>query len=574
MYEKQHLLRLYIKHTCMKLPFLLFVTTICFAAHAQTPQKVNIEQATVFLNGAELTSTAKVTLPMGETEVLFTNVAGNMNQQSLSVGADNNVVVQSATFKNDYLNEQPLSPKSIMIKDSVELLTDDKKVLENKMQVLNEQIVIFNENHKISGNSAGLSVAELQKMLDLVNSKMGAILADINTQRKKIDKINNRIELLNRQMEEESKKEFQPGGQLLVKFYTTKPTNASVVITYVVPNAGWSPAYDIRVDKINDPVKLFYKANIYQNCGVKWNNVHIVLSTGNPNQGVISPTLVPWYLAFYVPPPPHVAAYAKPAAKSMKNAITNNNKSAEEVSPYVANSYSSGSSSWSSAAPPTSVELAGVTMNDYVTVDNAGINTTFDIDLPYTVPSDGQQHIVSVKSYELPATYRYYAIPKLDKDAFLQAQVTKWEDMNLLPAATNIFYEGTYVGQGYIDMRNTNDTLNLSLGRDKKIIIRRERDKDLKSVKMIGTNKREEFVYAISVRNTKKEAIDLVLYDQFPVSNDKDLVIEEKEAADATIDETTGSAKWLLKINPNETMKKKISYTLKYPKEKTLQNQQ
>jgi uncharacterized protein (TIGR02231 family) len=212
------------------------------------------------------------------------------------------------------------------------------------------------------------------------------------------------------------------------------------------------------------------------------------------------------------------------------------------------------------------------TMNEYVSVDNSGISTSFDIDLPYSIPNDGQQHIVAIKKHDLPATYRYYAAPKLDKDAFLQAQITNWEDLNLLPGQTNIFYEGTYVGQGYIDVRNTSDTLTFSLGRDKKIVVRREQDKKRRSVKSIGSNVRETFAYTISVRNTRKDAINIVLQDQQPISNDKDIVIEDQETNGADFDATTGMMKWTLSLKPNENQDIKFGYTVKYPKGKRIDN--
>ncbi len=218
------------------------------------------------------------------------------------------------------------------------------------------------------------------------------------------------------------------------------------------------------------------------------------------------------------------------------------------------------------------IATENTSINNYVSVDNAGINTSFDIDLPYTIPSDGQQHLVAIKKYELPATYRYYAVPKLDKDAFLQAQVTNWEDLNLLPGQTNIFYEGTYVGQGTIDVRNVKDTMTISLGRDKKIVVKRERDMKLRSVKTIGTNVRETFVYNITVRNTRKENINLIIEDQQPVSNDKDILIEDKDTGGSEYDELTGAMKWTLSLNANETKKVEFGYTIKYPKGKTVDN--
>jgi uncharacterized protein (TIGR02231 family) len=515
--------------------------------YADTQQKVNIEQATVFLNGAELLSTAKVALPQGESEIIFTNIAGDVNQQSLSIGTNNNVVVESSTFQNNYLNTDNLSPRAKAIKDSIELINIDRSITDNQLTVTKEQLAVIQENRKISGQNTGLSVTELDKMLTLINAKMGKLLDEKQRTEKKLAKIDEHIANLNRQLDEEQKKDFQPGGQLRIKFYAPAATTSDIRLTYVVPHAGWTPTYDLRVDKINAPVNLFYKANVYQNSGVKWNNVKLVLSTGNPSEGAQAPVLSPWYLAFNTP------VYASGYANMSQTIVQR-----EEADRMVTESKSV-------AAP-----AAQVTLNDYVQVDNSGISTAFDIDLPYTIPSDGQEHLVAIKSYELPATYRYFAVPKKDRDAFLQAQVTNWEDLDLLPAKTNIFYEGSYVGQGYTDVRNIKDTMTFSLGRDKKIVVRREVDKTLRSVKTIGTNVRETFAYTISVRNTRKEPINLTVLDQMPVSNDKDIEIEDKQYKDATLDETTGEVKWVMTVKPNETQKRQVGYTIKYPRGKVI----
>jgi uncharacterized protein (TIGR02231 family) len=529
-----------------------FTLLLANTLQAQIQQKLNIDRATVFLNGAELTSSAKLTLVKGENEIMFTNVAGDVNSQSLTINATNGVVVESATFQNNYLATENLSPRAKEIKDSIELITDNRGQVSNKIAVLNEQIAVLQGNRKVSGENTGLSVAELAKMLDLINTRMENYLDQKNKQDKTLKRIDERLVKLKMQLDEEQKKDYQPGGQLLVKFYAKEATATAVNIDYIVPHAGWSPAYDIWADDVNGPIKLYYKANIYQNSGVKWNNVRLSLSTGNPNEGVQAPVMNPWYLAFYTP-----------QVYNRQLSYNNSNMPTTQMSDMAA------------AAPGTYQKASGAeqaSMNNYVSVDNSGINTTFDIELPYTIPSDGQQHLVAVKRYELPATYRYYTVPKLDKDAFLQANITNWEDLNLLPGQTNIFYEGTYVGQGTIDVRNVKDTMTISLGRDKKIVTKRERDVKLRSVKTIGTNIRETFAYTITVRNTRKESINIVVQDQQPVSNDKDIVIEDKDAGNSEYDETTGMMRWTLSLAPNETKKIGFGYTIKYPKGKTIAN--
>jgi uncharacterized protein (TIGR02231 family) len=519
------------------------------AATAQTNQKLNLENATVFISGAELNSTARINLVKGENEFLFSNVAGNINIQSITVGATNGVVVESVTFQNNYISDENLSPRVKEIKDSIELMTQRRQPVSNKIAALDEQIAVLQANRKVGGDNTGLSVAELTKMLDLVGSKMESCLNQKNKEQDNLKKIDERIAALNRQLAEEQKRNYQPGGQLLVKFYAKESTSSSIAISYVVPNAGWTPVYDVMAPDAHSPVNIYYKANIYQNSGVKWNNVHLTLSTGNPQEGMQAPVLSPWYLSFYNPQP---YMYKNQVMAAPRAAYS---KTEELADKYVADGVQEQS-----------------TMNEYVTVDNAGINTSFDIELPYTIPSDGQQHLVAVKKYEAPATYEYFSAPKADNDAFLVAKITNWQDLNLLPGQTNIFYEGTYIGQGYIDTRNTQDTIRLSLGRDKKIIVKRERDKKLRSVKTIGSNVRETFAYTITVRNTRKDAATIVIQDQIPVSNDKDIVLEDTDAGGSDYSEATGMMKWPLTLKPNETKTVHFGFTLKYPKGKTISN--
>lgn len=171
--------------------------------------RLSIEEATVFLSGAELISTAKINLNKGENEILFTNVAGDVNSQSLSVSATNGVVVESATFQNNYLATEVLSPKAQDIKDSIELLTAYRKLVGNKIAVLDEQLAILKDNRKVSGTQNGLSVVELTKMLDLINTRMENYLNQKNKEEATVKKVDERITKLTMQLDEEQKKDYR-----------------------------------------------------------------------------------------------------------------------------------------------------------------------------------------------------------------------------------------------------------------------------------------------------------------------------------------------------------------------------
>ena len=515
---------------------------------AQTKVALKPEDITVFVSGAQLTNKANIVLVKGENEFVFTNVAADVNTQSVSINAGIGIAVESVTFLNNYLSPEAVSPHIKALKDSIELLNSEKQQDEDKVATVWEQVEVLKANRKVSGNNNGLSTIELQKMLDLVNSKMENLLNQKSKTDKQIKKIEDAIAKINRQIDEEKKKGTKASGQLAVKFYTDHPANAEITLSYVVASAGWSPSYDVRVDDISKPVKLYYKANVYQNTGVLWDNVHLILSTGNPNEGAEAPVPEPWQLSFYTPPPP-----ARMRANAYKKAMR----------PAGGEDMAAPNGGLLEGAAPSS-------MSDYVAADNSGINTFFDIELPYTIPTDGQQHLVSIKKYDVPANYRYFAVPKLDKDAFMQAQITNWEEFNLMPGKTNVFFEGTFVGQGKLDFHSTSDTLNISLGRDKKIIIKRERDTKYRSVRTVGMNVHEAFGYNISIRNTRKEKVNLILQDQLPVSTESEIEVGDVETGGSTLESATGLLNWNLQLNPNEVQNVKYGFMVKYPKGKTV----
>lgn len=552
-------------------------TMLCVqAAHAQTKQKLDIKHVTVFLNGAELTSKAEIKLPAGETEILFTNVAGNINQQSLNVGVTNGVVVQSAIFQNNYLTDKVLSPLAQQLKDSIQLLADVRNDIYYNQQVAEQQINILNANQELYGEQTGVSVTELQKMLDLIKTRLKGLLEDKTKYTIQLTKMDQRIQKMQQQLREEEQKDEQPGGQVLVKFYAQRATSTSATITYVAPNAGWVPSYDIRVANINAPIDLGYKAHVHQNTGIPWEKVALTLSGGNPNEGAQAPVLSPWHVSLYKRPTPVIPGSQTKTSEEIQNMPTRNVASVASTAPGV---YQSGARDDGTLYIIDDVQTRGggnankqSSIDRYTQVDIRGINTSFDIDIPYTIPSDGQTHNVAIKNYQLPATYRYYTIPKMDKDVFLQAQVTDWEDLNLLSGSTSVFFENTYIGQGRIDMKNIEDTMNISLGRDKKIIVTREQDKELRSVKTIGSKVRETFAYKISIRNTRKENAHIVVMDQIPISNNSDIDIEDVVSDGATIEKEKGFVIWNLNINPNENKELKLEYTVKYPKGERVNN--
>ena len=168
----------------------------------------------------------------------------------------------------------------------------------------------------------------------------------------------------------------------------------------------------------------------------------------------------------------------------------------------------------------------------------------------------------------MPAFYKYYSVPKLDKDGYLLAEVNDWEKLNLLPGEANIIFEGTYVGKSFIDPAATTDTLNLTLGRDKRVVIKKEKLPDFSSTKFLGSNKLQKLTYEITVKNNKKDTVRMLLKDQYPLSTNKEIEVELMDDGGAEINRETGVLTWKLELAPGAIQKVRFAYSVKHPREK------
>jgi hypothetical protein len=197
--------------------------------------------------------------------------------------------------------------------------------------------------------------------------------------------------------------------------------------------------------------------------------------------------------------------------------------------------------------------------------------TVYEIKEPYTILNDGKTYMADIDGYEVKAQYEYYASPKIEADAFLTAKIVDWQELNLLPGEANLFFEGTFLGKSLLDVANAGDTLNLSLGKDKGVVVKRTLLKEYSSKRFIGSNKTDTRQYEIVVRNNKQQPISITVEDQFPISTQKEIEVQDRKYEGAKLDDDTQKITWQLSVDSKKENKVNFKYEVKYPKEKTLQ---
>jgi uncharacterized protein (TIGR02231 family) len=194
---------------------------------------------------------------------------------------------------------------------------------------------------------------------------------------------------------------------------------------------------------------------------------------------------------------------------------------------------------------------------------------SYDIDLPYTVLTGSRPQTVDIKDLSVPALYQYYVVPKLDKDAFLVAQIVDWEQYQLLSGEANLFFEGTYTGKTLLNTLTTDDTLRLSLGRDKNVVVTRTKLKDFSKTKFLSDKRQTSRAFDIAIRNKRAQNLNIIVEDQIPISSNNAIEVTA-ETGDAEVDLNTGKLVWRLEVSANKERKVKFNYTVRYPKGETI----
>ena len=506
-----------------------------------------IKNVNLFLTGAEINRTAKINVKQGNNIYIIKGLSPYMDKNTIQVTGQGKFTILGVSSQNNYLQKIPSKSKIYLYKDSVNFYT---KSIEENNQYLNvyaEEKSMILANKTLKGNNQNLNPDDLVKLADFYRVRLKDINFKTLALNRKNKKYTHRISVLSNQISELSAGYKKNTSEILINILSKTQTTGNLVISYKVTNAGWVPSYDIRSTSTDKGIKITYKAKIYQNTGIEWKNIKLTLSTGDLNTSNKKPELFPWYLNYY-------NVYKKRYSYNKSRAMAPQTLGAKAEESLDED------------------KVVSKTLADFSTSIQNMTNTEFKIALPLNLKSDNKGKLIEVKQDKLPAQYRYLAIPKVNKKVFLIARITDWEKLNLLPGEISLYNQQTYVGKSYLDPSQTDDTLEVSLGNDPVISVKRKIIKDYNKSVIIGSARKVTKGYEIIIKNNKQTNINLLIQDQIPISTIKEIEISHDKISNGTINETTGIISWKTTLKPNKNKKYNFKYTVKYPKDKKITN--
>ncbi|HSJ67101.1 MAG TPA: mucoidy inhibitor MuiA family protein [Anditalea sp.] len=589
----------------------------------EIPLTTDIKEVTVFLQGAQIFETGYTVVPVGKSVLRISNLSPYIDEKSIHVKAKGDFTILSVNHKHNFLGELKKSEKLDSLNaqvDGIELQIAREKA---RLEVLEEKQSLLHENKNLKGDNAGISMNQLRDAINFYESENTRIKEEkiqINQRMEKLkssqNKIKNQLRLVNDQKE-------LPVGEIEIRVEAKSQINGDFNISYVVSNAGWFPKYDIRVHDVVNPLELNYKAEVFQNTGVDWKNVKLRFSNAQPQQSGLLPDLRTWNLNFArntviekhtyqrfqnvrgkildeegMPLPgasiiiqgtnigtvsdlsgnydltlPNGASHLAVSFVGMESQTVPINKQeinvllkddAQQLSEMVVTGYGgelqgkvAGIKIRGSASPINTIATT--------VIEN---QTTMDIEIndPYTIMSNGEKLLVELKKHSIDAIYEYYAVPKIDKDAFLMAKIINWDQYNFLEGEANLYFEDAFVGRSILEAKSFEDTLNISMGRDKNIVLGREKKEQFYQKRFFGNIVTETRGFTIIVRNKKSHPIKLQIFDQLPVSINSDITVKSIDLSKGIVEDPTGKVNWVLNLDPQQQKNLNFEYEVRYPR--------
>ncbi len=612
---------------------IFIILPIIFFGNNEKRVTSTIHEATVYVSGATIQRTAITNLLPGVNEIIFFDLSNKIDENSIQISGLKNASILSINYGINYLEKKKDSKELDALENRLELLLLRQNKLENLLSGLNQEKKVLENNQKIGSEQVAISLDKVKQIstyyrerLVAIQNETYAITLNKNELQDEIIDTSNQIDRLSDHTKEER-------GEIKVKIDVPAATNLSLKLKYNVTDAGWFPLYDIKSKSTDTPLLITYKANVYQKTGTDWNNIKVILSTGDPNTNNSKPDLTTRYLNFnygnYIKRKAtnRYSSTYNPNIETVSGIVTddeglplpgvnvvekgtNNGAVTDFDGKYTINiiqgkqlvfSYigfateeiTIGSSIVNINLETNASELEEVVIAGYATSSRyrksskskqqketynltvaskeEGItNTRFVIKRRYTIKSNTDITTLEIDNFDMNARYNYYAAPELNENVFLTAKLGNWEQFDLLAGEANIYFEGSYAGKTNIDPQAITDSLTISLGTDPNIVVKRKPLKNFKRKSFYGSNRIVDLGYSIQLKNNKQNTIHLILEDRIPISQNKEIKVDTIETNDAEYNSKTGIMTWKVALQPTTQLKKQFSYQLKYPKNKKI----
>jgi uncharacterized protein (TIGR02231 family) len=498
-----------------------------------------ITTVTVYPDRARVTRRGRITVPAGDQTVYVEPLPLALDEDSVRVAGRGPATVLGVDLATSHHPQAPdetvaeLERQRREAEAEVAELTDADDV-QAQLDLFLAQLARRGGGTFARTLASGESDTDLGRFTESLVARLSAVRSkrrELVTQRREAEE---RLAAADRRLAAIAQQRKPDRRSAAIALELDSEAEVELELSYVVPAAGWTSAYDVRL--MGDQLTLNWYGLITQHTGEDWPECDLMLSTARPTVTAKVPELDPWYLDRFHPPIPAAQAGVQRGRQAGTEA------------------YGAGAVQLQSAAAPAFADLAA-------TVEQGVTAATYTPPRPVAVPADGASHRATIAAIDLDAELDYITAPVRSADVHLRATVVNSSPHTLPAGKAAVFHEADFVGSAALPLWAPSEDVELALGLDDRIRVERKLVRRTASKATLGSTRRREVEYETRIENHTPRRARVTVLDQLPVSRDHEITVKPI-TADPEPAETTdlGVVTWKIDLAAGEEIGLKLGF--------------
>lgn len=523
----------------------------------EIPADSRISNVTVYRDRALITREAVLNVKPGLHKIIVKDLSGGLQDDSIRGWGEG-----TAKMKLNGLNisrkelDKPADETISKIEAKIEEINIELAAVNQEKNIISVEKIYLESFAKsfidvfdrgiLTGESGAAKLTEAETYVALR-------LKDIANRTTELAKKARELERERKKQQEELDKLTHPGQSetktLTVDVECVSAGNFKLQFSYIMYNAGWAPIYDVRAGAADGKIKIVSKGKVVQKTGEDWTGIELTLSSVSPQIGGDMPEPTPIILDLQ-------QQYEGGKQKSGLFAAR------EEK---VAESADMG------PQPPPPPMQAGEMTATTAQVISGETAVEFKVVRLRTISSDGKPNIVPIDEASFEGKLNHIAVPVESPFAYMQSKVKNTSGRSYLKGEANIFLADKFIGKASIPQWEPEEKIDIPLGIDEGVSVERKLINRKQDTSFGKTT--IDYEYKIKIVNNRSSETSLKLYEPIPQTRNSDIdvaqnVIEPKP----TEIEQGGKARWDLTIASGATINVTVSYRVKYPSGRQIEN--
>ena len=523
---------------------------------SNTELKTTIERVVVYLDGARIYRTGKAELKKGIQQVRVKGLTKKLLKDSVRISGKGKGALGAIDIDTVYQEEVSHEALNKLILEA-QKMEKELVILQEKLsfaQQQNNQLSILSEKFSnefpqwfASGESKLTTLSEFitfESKTHEANQKLRKKLED------DIEKLNKKLNTIRAEINEfqslsRVEQTYEVG--ITVEVNTAGPFIFD--ISYQTKGVQWEPTYDI--DLKTDKAILNGMAQIVNRTLEDWKKVKLEISTAvfKPIR-IIEPN--PFYIDVDYPRPP-----PRPAAAPMRSMAR---AKAKKISVMERED---------------SVDMYGA-MEDMAPAPEAIVKESpagvqsYDIPGKWTIPTDGNNHPVTLTTHELDTKKEFYWASVDGLGVIAQDKITNGDEI-ILAGNAKVYSDGEFIGETIVEQIAPKEDFKLGAREEMKIKAEKKLlNRDKEKAGLIKGKRAISYKYEIKLKNFRKKDSTITIKDVIPHSQSEHIKVKPLVANMEPEKKNLGIYTWKLTLKPDQEVKITYTYEVEWEKDYTI----